>query len=370
VAVVGHVPAGLPIPGLPSIPVSSIGALFVSGGAIALVGMAEGLSAARLFATKGGYEVDADQELMATGAANVASGLSGGFAVAGSLSKTATAVRAQGRSQIAGVTTAVVALLAILIAAPLLSALPLAVLSAVVIHAVWGLIDRKAVERYNRVRRLDFFAAAVAAIGVLVFGPLIGLLLAVAQSVLGLVYRSTRVGVDVLGRVPGEKAAYGSIREHGERRVVKGILVVRIGVPMFWVNATTIRDQIVALVEQAPATKAVIVNLEGTSQFDTTSADTVCELVNTLRGRGVDVYFVRVLFAVRQLLRRSGAMDLIGEDHVWHSISAAVKKARETHNITAPSLPAQPDGKGLPPGVHPYGYRRRTHEDDHGRLQR
>jgi MFS superfamily sulfate permease-like transporter len=230
-------------------------------------------------------------------------------------------------------------------------------------------MDRKAIQRYNRVRRLDFLAAVVAAVGVLVFGPLIGLLLAVAQSVLGLVYRSTRVGVEVLGRVPGEKAAYGSIHEHGERRVVKGICVVRVGVPMFWVNATTVRDQIVTCVDTAAATRAVIVNLEGTSQFDTTSADTLAEMVTTLRARGVDVYFVRVMFPVRHLLRRSGAMTVIGEDHVWHSISAAVKKAREAHGITAPSLPVERES-ARPTGVHPYGFRRQTHEDEHGRLQR
>jgi MFS superfamily sulfate permease-like transporter len=330
--------------------------------------MAEGLSAARLFATKGGYEVDADQELVATGGANVLSGLFGGFAVAGSLSKTATAVQAECRSQVAGLTTAVVAIVATLVAAPLLSFLPLAVLSAVVVHAVWGLIDLVAIRRYRQVRRLDFVAAIVAGLGVLAFGPLIGLLLAVAQSVLGLVYRSTRVRVEVLGRVPGEKAAYGSIREHGERRVVEGIVVLRIGVPLFWVNATMVRDQVLDLVERTPAVKVAIIDLEGTSQLDTTSADIVTEMVGTMRSRGVAVYFVRVMFPVRELLRRSGTMDAIGEDHLWHSISAAVKAARETHGITAVARPVEPVPEVLAPGTEPYGRRRRSREDEHGRL--
>jgi SulP family sulfate permease len=180
-----------------------------------------------LFATKGGYDIDADQELVATGAANLASGLFGGLAVAGSLSKTATAVRAQGRTQVVGLVTATVALLVAAILAPLLSALALAVLSAVVVHAVWGLIDRAAVERYCSIRRQDFLAAIAAGVGVLLFGPLNGLLLAIALSVAGLVYRSTRVDVERLGRIPGEKAASGSIREHGERMSIEGIVVVR-----------------------------------------------------------------------------------------------------------------------------------------------
>jgi sulfate permease, SulP family len=347
-----------------------MGVIFVSGGALALVGIAEGLSAARLFATKGGYDIDADQELLATGAANVASGLLGGIAVAGSLSKTATAVRAHGRTQVAGLATAAVTLLAILAVAPLLSALPLAVLSAVVVNAVWGLIDLAAVQRYRSIRQLDFVSAVVAGIGVLAFGPLIGLLVAVAQSVVGLVYRSTRVDVEVLGRIPGQKAAYGGIREHGERRVVEGIMVVRIGVPLFWVNAATVRDQVVELVESRRATRVVIVDLQGTSQLDTTSADTIVELVTTLRSLGVDVYFVRVMFPVRKLLRRSGAMAVIGEDHVWHNIPTAVKRARETYGITAPAAPVEPETDRLPPGVHPYGYRRSSYEDEHGHLEK
>ena len=223
-AVVGTVPAGLPQPGLPDVSVSQFGTLIVSGGALALVGIGEGLSAARLFA-KGGYDIDADQELVATGAASLASGLFGGLAVAGSLSKTATAVRSQGRTRVAGLVTAAVALLVAAILAPLLSALPLAVLSAVVVHAVWeGLIDARRSSGHS-IRRLDFLAAIAAGVGVLLFRPLNGLLLAIALSVVGLVYRSYPGRCRTPRPHPGEKAAYGSTREHGERMIIEGIVV-------------------------------------------------------------------------------------------------------------------------------------------------
>jgi sulfate permease, SulP family len=152
--------------------------------------------------------------------------------------------------------------------------------------------------------------------------------------------------------------------------VVEGILVLRIGVPLFWVNAVTGRDQVVRLVEMTPATRALVIALEGTSQFDTTSADTLVELLTTLRSRDVDVYFVQVMFPVRDLLRHSGAMAVIGEDHVWHSISDAVKRARQAHGITASARPVEPETDKLPPGVHPYGYRRATREDEHGHLEK
>ena len=160
VVTVGDVPSGLPPIGLPDISVTDIPPVLVGSLALALVGLAEGLSAARLFAAREGYTVDANQELLATGAANVAAGLSGGLGVAGSLSKTAASRRTGGVSQLTGITTAVLVLLVLVALANLLSPLPRAVLSAIVIQAVWGLMDVSALRRYKadsaqRLRRLD-----------------------------------------------------------------------------------------------------------------------------------------------------------------------------------------------------------------------
>ena len=251
VEVVGPVPRGLPTPAVPSVAAADIPALLTSGAALALVGLAEGLSAARLFAGRGGYRIDADQELRATGVANLASGLFGGIGVAGSLSKTAAVSDARGRTQIAGLAAAALAVVVIAVIAPVLSELPKAVLSAIVVNAVWKLMDVMALRRYARVRRNDIVAAAVAAVGVLAFGPLYGLLLAVAGSVLGLVYRSSRVEIDVMGRLAEEKAAWGSVRDHPERSTVPGILVLRMDTPIFWVTASPVADAILAELEAA-----------------------------------------------------------------------------------------------------------------------
>lgn len=340
VEVVGPVPRGLPAPAVPSVAAGDIPALLSSGAALALVGLAEGLSAARLFAGRGGYRIDSDQELRATGVANVASGLFGGIGVAGSLSKTAAVSEARGRTQVAGLTAAVLSLIVIAFLAPTLSELPKAVLSAIVVNAVWNLLDVKALRRYGRVRRNDIVAAAIAAVGVLAFGPLYGLLLAVAVSVLGLVWRSSRVEVEVMGRVAEEKAAWGGVRGHPERATVPGILVLRMDTPIFWVTAAPFHDAILAEVEAADeaaeteateGVKAVVLDMQATHQMDTTSADALAELLTSLRARGVDLYLVRVMWAVRKVLRRSGLMAEIGEDHVWHSISQAVRRARLAH---------------------------------------
>lgn len=362
IAVVGDVPAGLPTPGLPSVDLGRLGLLVVGGAALALVGLAEGLSAARLFAAKGGYRIDADTELVAAGAANLASGLFGGLGVAGSLSKTAAAAEARGRTQMMGLVTAVVAVLVIAVVAPALSALPLAVLSAIVVKAVWGLMDLAAIRRYREIRQLDFTAALVGAVGVLLLGPLPGLLVAVLASVLGLVYRSSRITVEELGRIKAEKAAWGSIKDHPERRTVPGIRVLRISGPIFWVNAGLCSDQVTGHVEgrdeDHDELRAIVLDLEGTGTLDTTAADALAELARSLHDQGVDLYLVRVRYAVRNLLRRSGAMQVIGEDHVWHSISQGVRQARADHGITAKAVAGDESVSPIPAsGEDEYGHR-------------
>jgi MFS superfamily sulfate permease-like transporter len=160
------------------------------------------------------------------------------------------------------------------------------------------------------------------------------------MSVLGLVYRASIVHVERMGRIRGEKAAWGSMAQHPERRTIPGLAVVRIDVPVFWVNATRCYDGVLAAVAEAQQdegepVRAVVIDLEGTNALDTTSADTLGALVQALHEAAVDVYVARVRFEVRQLLRRAGIMALIGEDHVWHSISQAVRQARSDHTITA-----------------------------------
>ena len=333
VEVVGPVPPGLPQPGVPTVDPGDLTGLFTAGAALALVGLAEGLSAARLFAARGDYRIDPDQELVASGVANVACGLFGGLGVAGSLSKTAAVSDARGRTQVAGLAAAALALVVSVFIAPALAVLPRAVLSAIVVNAVWKLMDFPALGRYARVRRNDIVAAGVAAVGVLAFGPLNGLLLAVAGSVLGLVYRSSRVDVEVMGQVPHEKAAWGGVRHHPERSTYPGVLVLRVDVPIFWVTASPVHDAVLALVESAPGTQAVVLDVEATNQMDTTSADSLANLLATLRKRGVDVYLVRVMWPVRRALRRSGLAAELGDDHMWHSISEGVRQARRVHGL-------------------------------------
>ena len=329
VRVVGDVPTGIPIPSIPIVDVRLWSGIVTGGLAIAAVGIAEGLAAVRTFAPSGAMDPETDnQEFVAHGASDLASGLFGGMGVGGSLSKTAANARAGAYTQMSGVAAAIVVLGFVLFAAGLLATLPRTVLSAIVIHAVWGLVSVSAFRRYAAVRRNDFLAAVVAFFGVLVLGPLNGLLLAVGQSLLGLIYRSMQVEIDEMGRVDGEKAAWGSVSNDPSRRTYRGVTVLRPDGPLFWANANSVVQHIETLVHGRRHVHAVVLDLEATNQMDTTTAERLQQMMLRLRLKGIDLYLVRVFGNVRDVLTRSGFLDEMGPDHVWHSIAAGVKAAR------------------------------------------
>jgi high affinity sulfate transporter 1 len=329
VHVVGDVPTGIPIPSIPIVDVRLWSGIVTGGLAIAAVGIAEGLAAVRTFAPSGAMDPETDnREFVAHGASDLASGLFGGMGVGGSLSKTAANARAGAYTQMSGVAAAIVVLGFVLFAAGLLANLPRTVLSAIVIHAVWGLVSVSSFRRYAAVRRNDFLAAVVAFFGVLVLGPLNGLLLAVGQSLLGLVYRSMQVEIDEMGRVDGEKAAWGSVANDPSRRTYRGVTVLRPDGPLFWANANSVVQHIETLVHGRRHVHAVVLDLEATNQMDTTTAERLQQMMLRLRLKGIDLYLVRVFGNVRDVLTRSGFLDEMGPEHVWHSIAAGVKAAR------------------------------------------
>jgi MFS superfamily sulfate permease-like transporter len=195
---------------------------------------------------------------------------------------------------------------------------------------------------------------------VLLLGPLNGLLLAIAQSLLGLVYRSMQVHVDVMGRVAAEKAAWGSVRRDESRRTYPGVLVLRPDGPLFWANATPVVRRIEARAAEQEDLRSVVLDLEATNQMDTTTAERLSGLLTSLRGRGVDLHLVRVFGNVREVLGRSGFLDELGPDHVWHSISAGVKCARK-----APAF-AWTDDSDLDEGEDAEHIASRSEDDDEG----
>jgi len=328
IAVVGRIPSGVSGLHLPPIAMGDILHLIIGGLAVGLIGLAEGLAAARLFSQNQKTRLDSNQELIAHGMVDIASGLFGGMGAAGSLSKTGAADRAGSRGQMTGIIAAAIAIVTLLAAAPLLSPLPSCVLAVIVINAVWNLVHVQSFMSYRRVRLNDFYAALFAFGGVLLLGPLYGLLLAVGTALLGLIYRSSKVEVDVLGKIPGEKAAWGSVDDHPERLTPPGVLLLRLNAPLFWVNASDAADRVVRLVNTHQDTRVVVLDLAATNQLDVSAARHLETLVKVIRSRGMDIHVVLIFDQARRVLGEIGVFDLLGHDHVWHAASAAVRAAR------------------------------------------
>jgi sulfate permease, SulP family len=202
VAVTGDVPTGLFTVGIPDVPSSDIGKLLLGALAVIFVGYSESLAAARAMATKHGYEIDPNQELIAQGAACGASGLIGGFAVDGSLSKSSVADAAGQQTQMASLINAVFILLTLLFLASIFANLPTATLGAVVIDALVGLLTLTGLRRYLNTSRADFVFFAAAMLGILAVGIIAGILIGVALSLLLLIAHSSRTSVRPLGREP------------------------------------------------------------------------------------------------------------------------------------------------------------------------
>jgi high affinity sulfate transporter 1 len=292
--IVGEIPAGLPPIGLPGgVTLDQVAALLPGAAAIALVAFAESVAAARSYATKFNYKIDADQELIALGAANTGAGISQGFCVDGSLSKTAASVQAGAKSQMVSIIAAVVIIITIVALTPLFYALPEATLGAIVIHAVWHLINFKKLARYRGITSLDFWTAVVAMLGVLALGILQGLLLAVFIGLTALLVGTKSRATSVLGKVPGEKV-YRGLENYPEGETIPGLLILRFDGSLYFANASDFADEVRAGVELTdPSARVVLVDGESINGIDATAIDTITELYDELKRSGISLRFAR-----------------------------------------------------------------------------
>src|SRR4051794_24657509 len=278
VAVTGDVPTGLFSVGIPDISASDLGTLFVGALAVAFVGFSESLAAARAMAVKHGYEIDANQELIAQGMANGAAGLVGGFPVDGSLSKSSVADTAGQKTQMASLINAGFVLLTLLFLASIFEQLPSATLGAVVIDAMIGLITFAQMRRYFTVSRSDFVFFVGAMLGILCFGIIAGILIGVALSLLLLIARSSQTSVRPLGRAPASDV-FHALGDRDGLQTVPGVVVVRIDGPLFFADADHFRARVRTLAHAyAVPTTTVVVDAESVFLTDTDGADILTQL--------------------------------------------------------------------------------------------
>jgi len=330
VEIVGTLPQGLPSLKFPVAPFTTYLAMVLPAMGVLLVAYSEALGVAHEFAEKHGYEVNADQELNAHAVANLVSALFGGMLAGGSMSASAVKEGAGARSQVTNLVTWLVTIITVLFLTPLFTTLPEAVLAALIIHAVWHIIASRKLQKIREASPVEFWFAVLALAGVLLVDVLQGMVIGVVASLLFVVYKSSRPHVSSLGRVPGVPGAYSDLGRHPENPPVPGVLIVRVDAQMYYANALTVRDRVKAMIADMEAPpRAVIIDSSAWDELDVTSTDVIKSLVKELRGNNIAVYFAEVHAPVLEYVRKTGLLDIIGEDHVFPTVDTAVRSLDE-----------------------------------------
>jgi sulfate permease, SulP family len=327
VAIVGHIPSGLPSIELPDLRPRDIFSLLPAALGIFFVGFSSQILAARSFAGRHGQHIHANTELVAMGAANLVAGISQGMPVAASDSRTAVNDQMGARTQISGLLAAAVIALVLLFLTGPIQYLPKATLGAVIVAAALGLVEPDAWRGIARVSRVEVAIAAITMVGVIAVGVLQALLLAVALSVVDAVRRSADPHDAVLGYVE-RLDRYADVRIHPSARIVPGVLVYRLDDRLFFANTNYVEGRIREAISGAPApVRWLVFDAEALNHVDATGVRMLTELIESLRKESITFVFARLHSPVHDDLAEAGVLDVVGEEHVYPTVHAAVQDA-------------------------------------------
>ena len=325
VAVVGEVPAGLPAPSIPSVDLGMVTELAPAAFVIALVGFMEAVSVAKAYAGRRGYEISPNQELIGIGAANVGAALVGGYPVTGGFSRTAVNAQAGARTPLAGLVTSGVVVGTLLFLTPLFHFLPKAVLAAVIMTAVFGLIDLQQVRHLWRVDRADLVLLMLTFVATLVLGIQTGISLGVVASLLWFVIQTTRPHAAVLGRLPGT-SAYRNVARHPHAEQFDGVLLLRIDASFYFGNVSFLKELVRdALAQHAGPVHTVIVDASSINRLDSSANDALGTMVKELGDAGVRLTLAGLKGPVIDALKRSGVYRDVAGDQPFLSVHDAVQ---------------------------------------------
>jgi SulP family sulfate permease len=301
VAIVGHVPSGLPSIGLPQISWQQTQALWLPALLISLVGFVESVSVAQSLALKRGQRISPDRELLGIGAANIASALSGGYPVTGGFARSVVNFSAGANTPAAGVISAV--LMAIVISAftGWFYYLPVSVLAATIIVAVLGLIDWHTLREAWRYDKADAVSLLLTFAGVIFLGVEEGILLGVALSLAVLVWRSSHPHMAIVGRVPGTEHFRNIDRHHVD--TLPGLIALRIDESLYFANAQIIEEKVEALIQSNSDTRTVLMILSAVNQLDSTALAMLTDMQKDLAARHITLQFAEIKGPVLDRLR-------------------------------------------------------------------
>ena len=329
ISVIGEVESGMVSLSLPSVSVAKVVALLPGAFAIVLLGYSVSLSVAAVGAQATGEEIDPNQELVALGVANIGAALSSGFVVCGSLSRGVVIRRAGGRTQVVSLINAGFVLLTLLFVLPLFYQLPNATLGAIVIQAMFGLLDFAYLRRLLQISRAEFAYAMAALFGVLVLGILQGVALGVILSLAVLIRKVSRPATAVLGQMKGTNS-YRDVALHPEAEGLPGLLIFRFDAPIIFTNVGYLAERVRQCINDARRpVREVLLPAQQINQLDSTGANQLERLQAELEGKGITLCFAEAKSSLREAMRRTGLDEKIGIDHFYNSVHEGVQAFRQ-----------------------------------------
>ncbi len=325
VALVGPVPSGLLSVSLPAVGLGDVGALLGSAAAVAFVAYSEVALTGRAFAARTGEEIDPNREFLALGVANLAAGLTGGFALSASGSRSAILDAMRARTQLAGLVAAASVVGVVLVAPGLVALIPKAALAGIVVFAGMHLVRVGQLRRLARFRSTELGLALAALAGVLLFDVLAGILIAVGLSVADLFARVARPPASILGRVPG-LAGLHNIEDYPDAQQVPGLLVFRYDAPLCFANATDFRSHALEAIDvQQIGVEWFLLNAEAIVELDTTAVEVLAQFARDLEARQVLFAMARVKQDLRAQLVRGELLNVIDEERIYPTLPVAVE---------------------------------------------
>jgi SulP family sulfate permease len=315
--VVGGIPEGLPSIAMPDLSLDKIMSLLSAAIVISLVGFMEAISIAKALAAKAKQKVDPNQELVGQGLANIVGGFTQAFPVSGSFSRSAVGFNAGAVSGMSSVITAAFVLLTLLFLTPLLYHLPQAVLAAIIIMAVIGLVNFDAVKHAWHASRHDGIAAGITFIATLLYAPHLdhGILVGAGLAILLYLYRTMRPRVAVLGRFPD--GTLRDIKVHPTLPTSEHVVAMRFDGSLYFANIAYFEDAVLEAVADHPQAKYVLIVGDAVNQLDASGEEVVHHLVSRLREGGVQIVFSGLKKQVLDVMRHTGLFELIGQDNIF-----------------------------------------------------
>jgi SulP family sulfate permease len=356
VRIVGDIPTGLPSFRAPHFDLASARLLFPTAITLALVQFMNVISLGKVFAARYRYSVKPNQELFAIGLSNLGGSFFRSLPVSGSFSRTAVNARAGARTPMSNIIAALVITLTLLFLTRLFFYLPIPIFASIIMVAAFGMVDVKEVRFLLKAKRIDGYIAILTFLATLFIGIQEGVLLGVTVSVLAILYRISRPNVAVLGHLPGTRS-FRDLRRHPEAQPIEGILMLRVDASFSFANAEFLKDLILKESEPEDSKiRAVIIDSSSVNDLDMTALAVLRNVAETLKERGIELYFGGVKGPVLDVFRRSGLYDRLGADHFFLSPHRAVRYVLTKWGKSADYLDAVPGGRSesaLPPWEHP-----------------